>query len=36
MKVLIEKFGNAPGGKAYFQDFKDDLRKMQVEMIEIQ
>ena len=28
MKALIEKFGNAPTGKAYFQDFKDDLRKM--------
>jgi len=28
MKALVEKFGNAPGGKAYFQDFKDDLRKM--------
>jgi CHASE3 domain sensor protein len=28
---IIKEFGVAPGGKPYFQEFKDDLQRMQAE-----
>jgi len=28
LKEIIEKYGNGPGGKPYYQEFKEDLRKM--------
>ena len=30
-REVIKEFGVAPGGKPYFQEFKDDLSKMQTE-----
>ena len=30
-KEIIREFGVAPGGKPYFQEFKDDLSKMKAE-----
>jgi hypothetical protein len=30
-KEVIKEFGVAPGGKPYFQEFKDDLSKLQAD-----
>ena len=29
VKDVIERFGAGPGGKPYYAEFKDDLKKMQ-------
>jgi len=29
VKEVVEKYGTGPGGKPYYGEFKDDLRKMQ-------
>lgn len=35
-RELIEKFGCGPGGKPYFQEFKEDIRRMNQEFKETQ
>ena len=34
VKDVIERFGAGPGGKHYYSEFKDDLKKMQLSEVE--